>query len=141
IRGQAHRDRTPATGPCRRRPGPLRPGFGEPTHAQGRPAAEGVSYPDRPMTELQPRPELWSRPATRIAAAGGRGFRVAEPSLKGLREASAEIVQRPLLEPDGSVVPEVADADILISGGATVDDAVLSKLRKVRFLLRPYVGY
>ena len=36
---------------------------------------------------------------------------------------------------------EVADADILISGGAVIDDAVLDRLRNVRFLLRPYVGY
>jgi D-3-phosphoglycerate dehydrogenase len=93
------------------------------------------------MTDLQPRPELWRRPATRIAAAGGPNFRVTENSLKGLREASAEIIQQPLREPDGSVAPDVADADILISGGAIVDDAVLDKLRNVRFVLRPYVGY
>ena len=93
------------------------------------------------MTELHARPELWRRPATRVVVAGGRNWRIAETSLKGLREASAEIVQRPLREPDGSVAAEVADADILISGGAIVDDAVLSQLRKVRFLLRPYVGY
>jgi len=100
-----------------------------------------VRYPDRPMTELQARPELWRRPATRVVAAGGRNWRIAETSLQGLREASAVIVQRPLREEDGSVAAEVADADILISGGAVVDDAVLSQLRNVRFLLRPYVGY
>lgn len=93
------------------------------------------------MTDLHPRPELWGRPATRIAAAGGHNFRMAETSLEGLREASAEIIQRPLREPDGSIPAEIADADILISGGAVVDDSVLSKLRNVRFLLRPYVGY
>src|SRR5713101_6239674 len=93
------------------------------------------------MTELQPRPDLWRRPATRVVAAGGRNFRAAETVLQGLREASAEIVQRPLREDDGSVAAEVADADILISGGALVDDAVLSQLRNIRFLLRPYVGY
>src|SRR6266568_4778875 len=104
-------------------------------------AAIAVRYPDRPMTELQARPELWRRPATRVVAAGGRNWRITETSLQGLREASAEIVQRPLREPDGSVAAEVADADILISGGAIVDDSVLSQLRNVRFLLRPYVGY
>src|SRR6266568_3311950 len=104
-------------------------------------AAIAVRYPDRPMTELQARPELWRRPATRVVAAGGRNWRIAETSLQGLREASAEIVQRPLREDDGSVAAEVADADILISGGAVVDDSVLSQLRNVGFLLRPYVGY
>src|SRR3954463_8238871 len=86
-----------------------------------------VRYPDRPMTELQARPELWRRPATRVVAAGGRDWRIAETSLPGLREASAEIVQHPLREEDGSVSAEVADADILISGGAVVDEAVLSQ--------------
>src|SRR5579859_8098140 len=100
-----------------------------------------VGYPDWPMTELQPRPELWRRPATRIVAAGGPNWRIGETSLQGLREASAEIVQRPLREADGSISDEVADADILISGGALIDDSVLSQLRNVRFLLRPYVGY
>src|SRR5216684_1190128 len=76
------------------------------------------------MTELQPRPELWRRPATRVVAAGGRNWRIAETSLQGLREASAEIVQRPLREADGSVAAEVADADILISGDDIDVDAV-----------------
>src|SRR5207249_2703465 len=46
-----------------------------------------------------------------------------------------------LREADGSVAAAVADADILISGGARIDESVLSQLRTVRFLLRPYVGY
>jgi D-3-phosphoglycerate dehydrogenase len=93
------------------------------------------------MTDLQVRPELWRRPATRVAVAGGQRFRLAETVRKALTDASVELVERPLREPDGSVAPEVADADILISGGAIVDDAVLSQVRNVRFLLRPYVGY
>jgi D-3-phosphoglycerate dehydrogenase len=52
-----------------------------------------------------------------------------------------EIVERPLREADGSVPVEVGEADILISGGAVVDDAVLDQLPNVRFLVRPYVGY
>jgi D-3-phosphoglycerate dehydrogenase / 2-oxoglutarate reductase len=93
------------------------------------------------MTELQPRPELWRRPATRVAAAGGKNFRIADSVLAALAAANVELVQRPLREPDGSVPSEVADADILISGGAVVDEAAVAQLRKVRFLLRPYVGY
>jgi D-3-phosphoglycerate dehydrogenase len=93
------------------------------------------------MTDLQVRPELWRRPATRVAVSGGQRFRLAETVRKALTDASVELVERPLRQPDGSVAPEVADADILISGGALVDDAVLSQMRNVRFLLRPYVGY
>jgi len=93
------------------------------------------------MTDLQVRPELWHSPATRVAIAGGQRFRAADSVVGALSAASVELVQRPLREPDGSVAAEIADADILISGGAVVDEAVLSQLRNVRFLLRPYVGY
>src|SRR5207248_4368617 len=54
---------------------------------------------------------------------------------------SIDLVEQPLRQQDGSVPPEVADAEILISGSAPIDDDVLSQLRNVRFLLRPYVGY
>src|ERR1043166_9149444 len=93
------------------------------------------------MTDLQVRPELWRGPATRVAIAGSPRFRAADSVVDALTAASVELVQRPLREPDGSVPAEIADADILISGGAVVDEAVMSQLRKVRFLLRPYVGY
>jgi D-3-phosphoglycerate dehydrogenase len=93
------------------------------------------------MTDLQPRPELWRRPATRVAAAGGANFRAADSVIASLKDASVELIERPLREADGSVAKEVAEADILISGGAVVDEAALNQLRNVRFLLRPYVGY
>ncbi|MDQ6670294.1 MAG: C-terminal binding protein [Chloroflexota bacterium] len=93
------------------------------------------------MTDLQPRPELWRRPATRVAAAGGANFRIPDSVLAPLKAANVELIQRPLREPDGSVAKEVAEADVLISGGALVDEAAVSQLRNVRFLLRPYVGY
>jgi D-3-phosphoglycerate dehydrogenase len=51
------------------------------------------------------------------------------------------LVERPLREVDGSVPAAVADADVLVSGDALVDDALVNQLRKVRFLVRPYVGY
>jgi D-3-phosphoglycerate dehydrogenase len=93
------------------------------------------------MPDLQLRPELWRRPATRIAAAGSQRWRVADNVLTALRSAPIELIQRPLCEPDGSVAREVAEADILMSGGAVIDEAIVSQLTKVRFLLRPYVGY
>src|SRR6202165_6199976 len=93
------------------------------------------------MTDLQPRPELWRRPATRVAVAGGANFRLADSVLAAVGGASVELIQRPLREADGSVAREVAEADVLISGGAVVDEAAVSQLRNVRFLLRPHVGY
>jgi D-3-phosphoglycerate dehydrogenase len=93
------------------------------------------------MANLLPRPELWRRPATCVAAAGGPTWRVADGVLAALRGQPIDLVQQPLRQADGSVSREVAEADVLISGGTVVDDAVLSQLRNVRFLLRPYVGY
>jgi D-3-phosphoglycerate dehydrogenase / 2-oxoglutarate reductase len=93
------------------------------------------------MADLQPRPELWRRPVTRVAAAGSPSWRVSPDVATSLQQAPIELVQRPLRESDGSVATEVAEADILISGGALVDEAVVSQLRNVRFLVRPYVGY
>ena len=94
------------------------------------------------MTQLQPRIDLWRTPATRVAVAGGRTSRVSEATERALRAApKLELIQRPLLEPDGSVAPQVADSDVLISGGARLDDNIFGQLRRVRFVLRPYVGY
>jgi len=77
----------------------------------------------------------------RIAAAGGRNFRLAPSVRAGLEKLPVEIVERPVREADGSVPAEVSEADILVSGGAVIDEALLGQLSKVRFLVRPYVGY
>jgi D-3-phosphoglycerate dehydrogenase len=93
------------------------------------------------MTDLQLRPELWRRPVTRVVSAGGRNYHLAESVVTALGRASVDLIERPLRGPDGAVPAEVADADILITGASVIDDAVISQLRNVRFLLRPYVGY
>src|SRR5947209_17679371 len=83
----------------------------------------------------------WRRPVSSVAAAGGPKWRIPESVRAALRNAPIQLIERPLRDADGSVPAEVADADILISGGTVIDDAVLDRLRNVRFLLRPYVGY
>lgn len=83
----------------------------------------------------------WRRPVSSVAAAGGPKWRIPESVRAALHDAPIQLIERPLRDADGSVPAEVADADILISGGAVIDDAVLDHLRNVRFLLRPYVGY
>src|SRR5215469_3971803 len=93
------------------------------------------------LAGVQIRHEPWQQPATRVAAAGGQKFRLAPPVRNGLIQNNVELIERPLRGADGTVADEIADADILISGGTTVDDATLGQLRNVRFLLRPYVGY
>jgi D-3-phosphoglycerate dehydrogenase len=83
----------------------------------------------------------WRRPVSRVAAAGGPKWRISEPVRGALRAASIGLVEQPLRQHGGSVPPEVAAAEILISGNARIDDDVLNQLPNVRFLLRPYVGY
>ena len=83
----------------------------------------------------------WRRPVSRVAAAGAPRWSIAQSVRGALQNAPIQLIEQPLRGPDGKVPAEVADADILISGGAAIDDAVLDQLRNVRFLLRPYVGY
>jgi D-3-phosphoglycerate dehydrogenase / 2-oxoglutarate reductase len=88
-----------------------------------------------------PDQQQWRKPVTRVAAAGGPKWRTFEPVRAALRAANIPLIERPLRDPDGSVPREIAEADMLISGGAVIDDALLDQLRNVRFLMRPYVGY
>jgi phosphoglycerate dehydrogenase-like enzyme len=59
----------------------------------------------------------------------------------GLTNASIDLVEQRLVAQDGTVPPAISEADILISGMANIDAPVLRQLSRVRFLLRPYVGY
>ncbi len=85
--------------------------------------------------------QQWRQSVRRVAAAGGPNWRVFEPVRAALRAASIPLVERPLRDPDGSIPAEVAEAEVLISGAAVIDDAALDQLPNVRFLMRPYVGY
>jgi D-3-phosphoglycerate dehydrogenase len=93
------------------------------------------------MTDLSERVALWRSPATRVAIAGGAASTLAPSTLEALRSAPIELIQQPLIGPNGQVADEVANADVVISGGARIDSNVCSQFRRVRFLLRPYVGY
>jgi D-3-phosphoglycerate dehydrogenase / 2-oxoglutarate reductase len=94
------------------------------------------------MTDLSSRVALWRAPATKLAIAGGAASSLSQTTLQALQKApNLEIIQRPLLEPDGRVADVVADADIVISGGVKIDPNVCGQFRRVRFLLRPYVGF
>jgi D-3-phosphoglycerate dehydrogenase len=84
---------------------------------------------------------LWQRPVRRVAVAGGKNFRLAPSVREGLTSTAIELVELPLREADGSVPPEVGEADILISGAAVIDDPAASGLHNVRLVVRPYVGY
>jgi D-3-phosphoglycerate dehydrogenase len=93
------------------------------------------------MTDLTSRVSLWRGPATRVAVAGGQTSGLSPATREALSGAPIELIQRPLREPDGRVADEVADADVLVTGGAKIDADTFGQLRRVRFVLRPYVGY
>jgi D-3-phosphoglycerate dehydrogenase len=84
---------------------------------------------------------LWQQPPVRIAVSGGERFQLPPLVHDGLLAEGAAIDNRPLRAADGSVPTQVGQSDILITGGAKLDTAVASQLSKVRFVLRPYVGY
>jgi D-3-phosphoglycerate dehydrogenase len=93
------------------------------------------------MTDLTSRVSLWRESVTRVAVAGGPTSSLSPATKNALSGAPIELIQRPLREPDGSVASEVAQADVLITGGAKLDADTFGKLGRVRFVLRPYVGY
>ncbi len=65
----------------------------------------------------------------------------AEPMLAALRDAGVELVPAPLRDQDGRVSREIAEADVVVSGGARLDREFFAELKTTRLLLRPYVGY
>jgi D-3-phosphoglycerate dehydrogenase len=84
---------------------------------------------------------LWQQPVRRVAAGGGQHARLPAAVRDGLTSKPVELIESPLRGSDGRVPKEIAEADILISGGVPIDDGILDQLSRVRFLLRPYVGY
>jgi D-3-phosphoglycerate dehydrogenase len=69
------------------------------------------------------------------------GAQLPDATLAGLRSAGVEFVQAPLLHDRAAVSDTVADADVLVSEGVALDAQAFSQFRRVRFVLRPYVGY
>jgi D-3-phosphoglycerate dehydrogenase len=89
---------------------------------------------------MNTRTELWQRPPSQIAVAGSPGFRLAPTVRQAIVAHDVKLIEQPLRQ-GAQVTPAVAEADVLITGMAVIDDAVASQLRNVRFVLRPYVGY
>jgi D-3-phosphoglycerate dehydrogenase / 2-oxoglutarate reductase len=87
------------------------------------------------------RPELWQAPPARIVAAGGSNWRLAPFVREALTKQGATAIEIPLRAANGTVTPEVTQADVLITGAAVLDETVIRQLTNTRFVLRPYVGY
>lgn len=92
------------------------------------------------MSELSRwQPDQWSRTGRVVYA--GRTPDPDDETVRALRDAGFEPGHAPLRNDHGSVSAEVADADVVISGGTPLDADAFRGLRRTRLLLRPYVGY
>jgi len=85
-------------------------------------------------------PDTWRRPG-HIALANVPSVHPDDVTHRALLDAGAKLVPVPLRDPQGAVSPEVADADVVISGGARLERDFFAALRTPRLVLRPYVGY
>lgn len=84
----------------------------------------------------------WQMPG-RVAFAGRSAGQVSpeDPTHSILLAEQIDLVVVPFQDAAGTVTPEVAQADVVISGGIPLGVAQLRQLPKARLLLRPYVGY
>ncbi len=86
------------------------------------------------------RPAEWRRPG-RIALVNIATVDADEPMAAALLAAEVEPRPLPLRDEAGAVTAEIADCDVVVSGGARLDGEFFGALRATRLLLRPYVGY
>ncbi|MBA2448600.1 MAG: C-terminal binding protein [Chloroflexi bacterium] len=86
------------------------------------------------------RPDGWRRPG-RVAVANRQPLEPTSETYVALVEGGADVVVTPLRGDGGRVSDAIADADVVIAGGAALDSEVFDQFRRARFLLRPYVGY
>jgi len=86
--------------------------------------------------------EQWKVPG-RVVFAGRRGGEVnaEDPTHAALLAQLIDVQVLPFTDEQGKVTPEVADADVVITGGMPIGEREVSQLPKTRLLLRPYVGY
>lgn len=84
----------------------------------------------------------WKVPGTVTYA--GRGvveISARNPTHAMLLEEKIDLRAAPFLDASGRASSDVAEADVVISGGMPLGEAEFKLLPKTRLLLRPYVGY
>ena len=86
--------------------------------------------------------DRWQIPG-RVVFAGRSGGQVnpQDPTHAALLADQIDLRVLPFKDATGAVTPDVADADVVISGGVPLGEADFKQLRRTRLLLRPYVGY
>jgi D-3-phosphoglycerate dehydrogenase / 2-oxoglutarate reductase len=86
--------------------------------------------------------ESWQVPG-RVVYASRRGGQVnpEDPTHAALLALGIDLRVAPFKDDAGTVTPEVAAADVIISGGIPLGAEEARQLPKTRLVLRPYVGY
>lgn len=86
--------------------------------------------------------ESWRVPG-RVVFASRRGGQLnpEDPTQAALIAQGVEVQVAPFMDDSGAVSPEVAGADVVISGGVPLGPAEARQLQTARLVLRPYVGY
>jgi D-3-phosphoglycerate dehydrogenase / 2-oxoglutarate reductase len=82
----------------------------------------------------------WRKPG-RVALANVTAVEPDEPMHATLLAGGVSLTAAPLRDQDGSINSDVAESDVVVSGGTPLGEDVFSALRATRLLLRPYVGY
>jgi len=83
-------------------------------------------------------PSSWGKPG--VVAYCGRGE--IDPTTKAdMAAGGIEPVVSPLVDENGKVPDVVADADMVILAGQGGSPEIFDQFRRVRFVLRPYVGF
>jgi D-3-phosphoglycerate dehydrogenase len=85
-------------------------------------------------------PADWRRPG-RVALVDTPSVDPDETMNAALLAAGADLLPAPLRDDAGEVSEEVADCDVVVSGGTELDGRFFAALRGTRLVLRPYVGY
>ncbi len=86
--------------------------------------------------------ETWKTPG-KVVFAGRAGGQVnpEDPTHAALLGQLIDVQVLPFRDEHGKVTPEVAEADVVVTGGMPIGEREVSQLPKTRLLLRPYVGY
>jgi D-3-phosphoglycerate dehydrogenase len=87
-------------------------------------------------------PDRWRIPG-KVAFAGRAAGTVnpEDPTHAALLAERIDLVVAPVVDAAGKVTPEVAEADVVVSGGVPLGPNEFRQLPRTRLLLRPYVGY
>src|SRR5262249_1837670 len=101
-------------------------------------APEG-KHPGMALLDKWNNPSDWGKPG--IVAYCGRGGAIDPRTANALAEGGLTPIRTTLLDENGKVRDEVANADMVVLQGPGGTGEAFEMFRRARFVFRPYVGY